>query len=46
MDGGVNGIIFDPGGPAIITENIPFWDWWYSFLLIPILIYGYKKYNV
>ncbi len=45
-DGIVNGVIYDPGGPALpVSANIPFWDWWYSLLLIPTLIYGYKKFS-
>lgn len=43
-DGVVNGIIYDPGGPALpVTANIPFWDWWWVLLLIPGVIYIYLK---
>lgn len=46
FDGIVNGIIYDPGGPGIpITANIPIWDWWYALILIPIIIYSYKRYG-
>lgn len=36
LDGEVNGIIYDPGGPAIlnVNANIPVWDWWWVLLLI------------
>lgn len=45
-DGVVNGIIYDPGGPALpITANIPIWDWWYALLLIPLMVYGYKRFS-
>ena len=43
-DGIVNGMIVDPGGPAIpITSNIPIWSWWYALLLIPSIIVTYRK---
>lgn len=45
-DGEINGIIYDPGGPALpVTANIPFWDWWWMMLLIPstFMIYVYRK---
>lgn len=43
-DGIVNGIIYDPGGPALpVTANIPFWDWWWILLLFPTTILLYKK---
>lgn len=45
-DGIVNGVIYDPGGPAIpITANIPIWDWWYGLLLIPVIVYSYKRFR-
>jgi len=45
-DGVVNGIIYDPGGPALpISANIPIWDWWYALLLIPTIIFAYKKFT-
>lgn len=43
-DGIVNGVIYDPGGPALpITANIPIWNWWYALLLIPSIIVTYRK---
>jgi len=43
-DGIVNGVIYDPGGPALpITANIPIWDWWWVLILIPSTIYIYRK---
>ncbi len=43
-DGIVNGIIVDPGGPAIpITANIPIWEWWWVLVIIPIIIYTYRR---
>ncbi len=43
-DGIVNGTIVDPGGPAIpITANIPIWDWWWVLVIIPVIIYSYKR---
>ena len=45
-DGIVNGMIIDPGGPAIpISANIPFWDWWWVLVLIPGFTYIYKKFS-
>lgn len=45
-DGEENGIIYDPGGPSLpVSANIPFWDWWYALLLIPILVYSYKRFS-
>jgi hypothetical protein len=45
-DGIVNGVIYDPGGPALpISANIPIWDWWYALLLIPIMVYSYKRFS-
>jgi hypothetical protein len=45
-DGIVDGVIYDPGGPALpVSANIPFWDWWYALLLIPILVYSYKRFS-
>lgn len=46
FDGEVNGVIYDPGGPALpITANIPFWDWWWLILIIPSLIFVSYKYR-
>jgi len=45
-DGIVDGVIYDPGGPALpVSANIPFWDWWYALLLIPVLVYSYKRFS-
>lgn len=44
FDRELNGVIHDPGGPALlITANIPFWDWWWILVLIPPTLYFYKK---
>jgi trypsin len=45
-DGIVNGVIYDPGGPSLpVSANIPFWDWWYLFILFPFIVLLYKKTN-
>lgn len=45
-DGEINGMIVDPGGPAIpITANIPIWDWWWVLVLVPVMVYGYKRFR-
>lgn len=39
-DGIVNGIIVDPGGPALLVSdasNIPVWDWKYAMLLMCLI---------
>lgn len=39
-----NGVIYDPGGPAIpVNANIPIWDWWWVLVLVPGLVYSYRK---
>jgi len=46
-DGIVNGVIYDPGGPALpITANIPVWDWWWVLIIIPTTIYFNRKYSL
>lgn len=46
FDGEVNGVIYDPGGPAIpVTANIPYWSWWYLLILLPFTALLYKKTN-
>lgn len=41
FDRELNGVIYDPGGPALpISANIPYWDWRYMVLLGLILIIG------
>ncbi len=43
-DGEINGVIYDPGGPAIpISQNIPIWDWWWVLIFIFISIYVYSN---
>lgn len=38
FDGEVNGIIYDPGGPAIpISANIPYWSWWHLVVFFSVL---------
>jgi N-acetylneuraminic acid mutarotase len=45
-DGIVNGMIVDPGGPAIaITANIPIWEWWWVLVITPIIIYTYRRFT-
>lgn len=34
LDGEVNGVIKDPGGPAAPTSTIPVWDWWWIAMLL------------
>jgi hypothetical protein len=46
FDGEVNGVIFDPGGPAFLNpdSSVPFWDWWHLALLgVIISIHLYRK---
>ena len=46
-DGIVNGVIVDPGGPALlVTSNIPVWDeyWFWTAMLLMIGI-AYRKYS-
>jgi hypothetical protein len=43
-DGIVNGVIYDPGGPALpITANIPVWDWWWVIVLFSCVLIIYKR---
>ncbi|MDC1068273.1 hypothetical protein OAQ99_03835 [Candidatus Kapabacteria bacterium] len=45
-DGIVNGIIHDPGGPAVLSPNssIPIWDWWHLFVACGVLgVYFWRK---
>ena len=45
-DGIVNGVIYDPGGPALpVSANIPFWDWWWVLVLVPMMVYGYRRFG-
>ena len=45
-DGIINGVIYDPGGPALpVSANIPFWDWWWVLVLVTGLVYGYKRFS-
>lgn len=41
FDGEVNGIIYDPGGPALVNNNlnIPVWDWWHLILTGSLLAF-------
>jgi len=46
FDGIINGVIYDPGGLAIlnINNNIPIWDWWKLVIIIPIFVIAYRKF--
>jgi hypothetical protein len=41
-DGEVNGVIYDPGGPAFPdpSDQIPIWDWWH-LIVLGIIGFGY-----
>ena len=45
FDGIINGVIYDPGGLAIlnINNNIPIWDWWWILIITTIIIYSYLR---
>lgn len=46
FDNSVNGVIYDPGGPVLpVSANVPFWDYWWTLILIPIFIYSYKRFG-
>jgi hypothetical protein len=46
-DGEVNGVIYDPGGPALLASSstIPIWDWWHLIVVFTLLTFIiYRKY--